>query len=186
MNRQVTLANLFTEIARKGQRNLVVFTAQVVSVQGKTCTVNIDGIDVSDVRLNPTTSEYQDEFLLTPSIGSFVLVGSLSGNLDNLCVVSYDTIDSVKITIDDTSLFIDKNGVFLNGGELGGLVKLHELTDKINVLERQLNELKNIFKGWMPTANDGGAALKSGVGVWAVQTIDLTKSEDLENEKVKQ
>lgn len=186
MNKRAYIAQLLGDIVGKNRGSLVFFSAQVVSVQGDTCTVNIDGLELSDIRLTPTTTERDDTLLLTPAIDSFVLVGSLSGDLNNLCVLASDTLASLELTIGTIGVFIDKEGVVLNGGKLGGLVKLEDLTKKINVLENQLNQLKNILKGWTPAPNDGGAALKGAISTWAGQPIAITKSSELENLKVKQ
>lgn len=186
MNKRAQIAQLLGDIVGKNRGGLVFFSAQVVSVQGDTCTVKIDELDLPDVRLTPTTTQRDETLLLTPAIDSFVLVGSLSGDLNNLCVLASDTLASVELTIGDISVFIDKEGVVLNGGELGGLVKLDDVTKKINALENQLNQLKNILKAWTPAPNDGGAALKGAISTWAGQPIAITKSSDLENKKVKQ
>lgn len=186
MNKRAQIAQLLGAIVGKSRNGLIFFTAQVVSVQGDTCTVKIDELDLPDVRLSPTTTERNETLLLTPAIDSFVLVGSLSGDLNNLCVLASDTLASVKLTIGDISVFIDKEGVVLNGGELGGLVKLEEVTKKINTLEKQINQLKNILKAWTPAPNDGGAALKGAISTWAGQPITETKKAELANEKIKQ
>lgn len=189
MSKRIQIAQLLGEIVRKNQGKLIFFSAQVVSVQGDTCTVKIDGLDLPDVRLSPTRTERDERLLLTPAINSFVLVGSLSGDLNNLCVLASDTLASVELTIGDISLFIDKEGIVLNEGELGGLVKLEDLTKKINALENELNQLKNIFKTWVPPTSpviENGAALKVAISSWAHAPIILTKPDELENKKVKQ
>lgn len=186
MNKRAQIAQLLGDIVGKNRGGLSFFSAQVVSIQGDTCTVRIDGLDLPDVRLTPTTTNRDDTILLTPAKDSFVLVGSLSGDLNNLCVLASDTLASVELTIGDISVFIDKEGVVLNGGSLGGMVKLDDVTKKINALENQLNQLKNILKAWMPAPNDGGAALKGAISTWADTIIILTKPGDLENKKVKQ
>lgn len=186
MNKRAQIAQLLGDIVGKNRSGIVFFSAQVVSVQGDTCTVSIDELELSDVRLTPTTTERSDTLLLTPAIDSFVLVGSLSGDLNNLCVLAVDTLASLELTIGDIGVFIDKTGIVLNGGKLGGLVKVSDLTKKINALENQINQLKNMLKVWVPAPNDGGAALKAAISTWAGQPIVITKSSELENEKVKQ
>ena len=69
------------------------------------------------------------------------------------------------------------------GGQLGGMVKVEEL----NAVERDLNNLKQVFQDWIPVAQDGGAALKTAVATtWAAQQLTETQKSDIENEKVKQ
>jgi hypothetical protein len=184
MDKRAQIARTLGEMLnRSGQ---AFFTAQVMSIENNTCTVDYDGLHISDVRLTPTTTEKQDAILLTPAIGSFVLVATLSGDLNNLCIISMDTIESLKITIGEISVFVDKQGAVFNGGSLGGFVKLGDLVKKINNMESQLNTLKNVLKAWVPVPTDGGSALKGVISTWAGQPITLTKTSDLENEKVKQ
>jgi hypothetical protein len=76
----------------------VFFPATVESVAGNTCTVTVDGLSISNVRLKATTTKTDNQVLLTPAAGSNVLVGSFSGDLSNLFVLSADVIDTVEIT----------------------------------------------------------------------------------------
>lgn len=74
------------------------FTATFVSSQGDTCTINVDGLELDSVRLKPTTAQTDNKVLLTPAVGSNVLVGSISGDFSNLFVLSADVIDTIEIT----------------------------------------------------------------------------------------
>jgi len=76
----------------------VFFPATVERVDKTACTVNIDGLSVSDVRLKATTTKTDNQVLLTPTIGTNVLIGSFSGDLSNLFVLSADEIDNIEIT----------------------------------------------------------------------------------------
>ena len=69
--------------------------------------------------------------------------------------------------------------------ELGGLVKIAELTDKINLLERELNDLKSALGRWTPVKSDGGAALKLAITSWSAKQLSLTRRGDYEDTKVK-
>lgn len=186
MDKRAQIAQKFKDLTQGQTEGLTVFSAKVLSVEGNTCTVDYDGLSVSDVRLNPTTTSDDNKILLTPAVDSYVLIASLTGDLASLSVLTADTLTSVEIVSDEISVFIDKEGVIFNGGELGGMVKLNEVTKKLNALENQFNQLKNMLKSWTPSPNDGGAALKGLVSTWAGQPIIATKAGELENEKVKQ
>ena len=80
------------------------FPATVESVEGNTCTVNIDGLSISDVRLLATTTDTGNKVLLTPFPGSNVLAGSLTGNYNNLFVIASDVIDKIEITCNGQNL----------------------------------------------------------------------------------
>lgn len=142
----------------------------VRAVEGLTCTVEVDGLEIPDVRLRATTSKEDEELLITPAIGSGVVVGSLTGDIADLVVLSVDRAESIVI----------------NGGRLGGLVIVGDLVGKLNTLEKDINSLKRVFTSWIPVPKDGGAALKASVSSWAGQTLIETKVRDLENPKIKQ
>lgn len=89
------LSELMKGFQARGQ---VFFPATVERVNGNTCTVRIDSLSISDVRLKATTTKVTNQVLLTPAIGSNVLVGSLSGDLSNLFVLTTDTVESIEIT----------------------------------------------------------------------------------------
>ena len=82
----------------------VFFPATVEKVDGNTCTVNIDGFSISDVRLKATTTKTDNQVLLTPKVGSSVLVGSFSGDYNNLFVLMADEVDTVEITCNGQSV----------------------------------------------------------------------------------
>lgn len=185
MDKRAEVAKAFGGLFKETAR--AYFKARVVSVEGKTCTIDYDGLHLTDVRLTPTTTERQDTIEITPAKDSYVLVASLSGDLTNLEVIRADAVESVRIAIGDTVIFADKKGVILNGGKLGGMVKVGELVTKINTIERQLNSLKMVFMGWTPSVSpDSGAALKAGVAAWAGESITPTTEKELANDKVKQ
>ena len=108
------------------------------------------------------------QILLRPAVGSVVIVGSLTGDLDHLVVLSMDRAEEVII----------------NGGSLGGIVKVKELTGKLNTLEREINDIKQLLSSWTPVPKDGGASLKAAVASWAGKPITLTRREDYEDTKV--
>lgn len=85
-------------LAGRSETKETFFTATFVSSQGESCTINVDGLVLDGVRLKPTTASNPNQVLLTPAVGSSVLVGSYSGDFSNLFVLASDTVDSIKIT----------------------------------------------------------------------------------------
>ena len=110
-----------------------------------------------------------------PVIGSVVIV-TFMNKLTGF-VSTFSEID--KIFIDTT------NEVIFDGVYNGGLVKVTELTNKINVLENDINTLKTLLSGWVPVPSDGGASLKTALGTYFSQTITPTIKTDIENDKIK-
>lgn len=72
-------------------------TATVVSVQGDTCTIKLlSELVLSDVRLNATISDDIDTLLITPKVGSEVMVMSQTGKLSGLVVIKIDSVEKIK------------------------------------------------------------------------------------------
>ena len=108
---------------------------------------------------------------------------------DGLAIIPVVNSNVIVTFLDKTrayiSLFSEIEEIIINGGNLGGLINITPLTDKINTLENDLNTLKNVFTAWITVPNDGGAALKAGATTWAGQTITPTQTADIEDEKIK-
>ena len=93
------------------------------SVTGNLCEVTVGGITIPGVRLKASEMDDDGKMLITPKIGSAVTIGSLSGDLAELVVLQVDHIETIVI----------------NGGKLGGLINIEQLTDKINELVEAFN-----------------------------------------------
>ncbi len=152
-----------------GGRAITIYQGIVNSVDGNLCEVQIGNIAIPDVRLRASEADDDGEMLVTPKVGSAVTIGSLSGDLSRLVVLQVDHIESIVI----------------NGGKLGGLINIKQLTDKLNIIEDDINTLKNAMRAWTPVAQDGGAALKASVSTWTSQTLANSQRGELEDETVK-
>lgn len=156
-------------IAGTQNNNLILFEAQIKSVDTntQTCTITRYDTDIDNVKLSASfTSEC--DFLLVPTVGSMVIVADLSAPLmRDIVVLCYSKID----------------GVIFQNGSNDGLVKIKPLIEKINTLEDELNNLKQILKA--PQVDSYSAVLASNFVSWANQTIIKTKQTDLENTNFK-
>lgn len=151
-------------------QGLIFFNAEVVSVDTETCTVKRNGLEFTDVRLAAVVDGNTKNLLIKPKVGSMVLIADLSeGLMRDLAVIGWSEVDTITI----------------NGGENEGLVKVKELTQKINTLETDLNSLKTIFTAWVPTPGDGGLVLKTAVTTWASSQLSVTNKADIQNDKIK-
>lgn len=104
-------------------QQITIWQGIVKSVEGITCTVTFAKHDVSGVRLRASEKDNEANILITPKIGTPVIVGSLTGDYNQLVVLKVDQIESIVI----------------NGGQLGGLINIEALTDKINELVSTFN-----------------------------------------------
>lgn len=104
-------------------RTISIYQGIVRSVTGNLCEVTVGGITIPGVRLKASEMDDDGKMLITPKIGSAVTIGSLSGDLTELVVLQVDHIETIVI----------------NGGKLGGLINISQLTDKINELVEAFN-----------------------------------------------
>lgn len=167
MNEYSKLKDLLQGVG--GGKDITIYQGIVNSVDGCLCEVQIGGIAIPNVRLRASELDDDGEMLVTPKVGSAVTVGSLSGDLAQLVVLQVDHIETIVI----------------NGGKLGGLINIEQLTEKLNTIEDDINSLKNVMSSWTPVAQDGGAALKASVSTWADQALTKSQRGDYEDETVK-
>ncbi len=140
---------------------ITIYQGIVKKVHGNLCDLQVGNLLVEDVRLKAAETSDKGELLIIPAIDSAVTVGSLSGDLSQLVVIAYEKIDSVKVT----------GTVTFNGGELGGMVNVKDLTDKLNGLVRS-------FNNHIHTTPNG----PSGVPTELAQEFNAS---DYEDEKIK-
>ena len=197
------LRNIIRELAKPdGETVALVYTVDAVDEKARTidCTPLNEGAPLLGVNLQANQgADYG--FWLYPEVGSFVIVGFMADGAAGV-VLSTEKIKQAEVVIGDTSAVMDADGcriktanmsadinaddIIFNGGKLNGLVKIDDLTKRLNKIENEINKLKGIMAGWVPVAQDGGAALKTAVADWSADTLLLTKRSDYENEKIKQ
>ncbi len=100
-------------------------------------------------------------------------------------VLLADELEELNVQIGDQQISITREGITLNEGKLGGIIKIADLTSKINTLEREFNTLKQVLTSWTPVPQDGGASLKASAASWAGRQLQLTQQSDYEDTKVK-
>lgn len=146
----------------------VLGTVAAVDEKAKTCDIDDDGLVMYGIRLQCVT-DAAGGILCVPKKGAAALVVQIEGG-DGWMLA--DCAEYEKIII--------------NGGGNGGLIKINDLINRLNVLEKSLNDLKQVFSTtWVVVTQDGGAALKSAAAKWAADTIIETKAEDIEDSTVK-
>jgi hypothetical protein len=79
-----------------GTTNINIVAAEVLSVDGERCSVKIrENLEVTDVRLKATINGSGNKILITPVVGSYVLLGSLTGDEKDLTIVQMDEVEKV-------------------------------------------------------------------------------------------
>lgn len=76
--------------------------------------------------------------------------------------------------------------IVMFGGELGGMVKINQLVEKLNNVEQELNKIINALNSWTPLPNDGGSALKTIFSANPATILAKTVVENLENKRITQ
>lgn len=115
-----------------------------------------------------SVSESDSGLLIKPTLHSVVLVGVSDD--DTAIVLAYDDIDSITLT------FSDK--LEINGGSNDGLIKIQELTDKLNMLVQAFNEHTHTVE------TSGTAAAQSGTAAPVIQPAQQFNKEDYEDNKI--
>lgn len=138
MSTERDIKNAIKEIVSEGNGKTF-FTAEVVSVSGDTCKVKSDGLEMSDVAICAIGGASGNSLVVVPKVGSTVLIADLSeGTRRDLAIVKYTEVESITI----------------NGGNLGGLVKIQELKSQLDKMTARIDGIMDALKNAQTTAQD--------------------------------
>jgi len=137
-----------------GGKDITIYQGIVNSVDGCLCEVQVGGIAIPDVRLRASEMDDDGQMLVTPKVGTAVIFGSLNGDLSQLVILQVDHIETIVI----------------NGGKLGGLINIEQLTDKINELVNTFNNHTHTGVHG-PTGTPNGTANNFDKGDYEDETI---------------
>lgn len=179
-------------------------TVNAVDIAKRTCTVTTIG-DRGNVQFDNVQlmASVDDGLLLVPAIDSTVIVSyttfnqpyvSLFSGIDKVILVAGENNASIEVDktgltleINNTKLVIADGQTTFNDGSLGGLVKVIQLTQKLNNLENLVNDLITKYN-----SHTHILTLSTGTGTAAptttteTQTLTPTQREDIENTAIKQ
>ena len=162
MSKPRQIRQLIKQIA--GQPGDLFVTGQVKAVDGDQCTVVVGAETFEGVLLTPLVDDDDTKILITPKVGSTVLVADLSeGQRRLLQVVVFSAVQSITI----------------NGGELGGLVNVDDLVTKLNALVSTFNQHTHAV------STTGTAAAQTGTAAAVVTLADSFIASDFQDEKIK-
>ena len=158
-----------------------VLPAEIVSVSGETCTIKIGELEITGVRLRAVINNNSEKILVTPKDGSHVLVADLSGGeFREFAVIAFSEVEKINIKIGATTIDVDSNGIIFNGGSLDGMVKINELTNKLNLLVQAFNGHSH------QVSTTGSASAQTGMTTSLTPTAQTFSAADYKNEKIKQ
>lgn len=184
--------------------NVHTFMATVDSVneEKRTCTVtSVSGqgsITVENVQL---MASVDDGFLLVPVIDSMVIVVystygkpfiCLFSSLEKVLITAGENNASIQVDADgllfeiaDTKIQVSDGEIKLNDGAMGGLVKVIQLTQKLNNLENKVNALITAYNTHVHTGVTTGAGSSAATPSTVSGNLTPTNRGDIENDKVK-
>lgn len=177
--------SIYSEIAEKirqmgGNTSAILFLATVKEVKDAACTIMLEDLELTDVRLRSVLNSEDNKILITPKKNSIVLVADLShGEMRELVVVQYSEVEKMEICIGESTIEVSDGDITINGGENNGLVKIAELTNK-------LNELVNVFNNHTHsvTGNDSLGAPIVANAMITTSTAPPFAKDDYEDTKV--
>lgn len=177
------LASAFRQtVASLADTGFEIFDGFVVSINegDGTCDVNISGegepeLVLPGVSMRSVADGDKSGIMFIPEVGAHVVFCKVEGQSDYVLIKT----SKLKKTV------LNCDNIVFNEGLNEGLVKAPELTEKLNALEKQLNELKQILSSWTPVPQDGGAALKGVISSWAGNSLLETQQSEIENDKIK-
>lgn len=187
----MNIATMIKQIASQSNSGMGFAVGTVTAVDKVARTVDVQPLDESAPLLGVNLQANQEStvgVVQIPREGSFVAVGFVQDGAAGM-VLLCDDIEEAQVVVKDTdtaSIVVNEDGIVMNGGGLHGLVKVESMTQRLNLIEDDINKLKQSFMSWTPVPQDGGAALKGGVASWAGKQLAKTKVKDTENERVKQ
>ena len=145
------------------------FTAKVKAVNGETCSVELDGLTLTDVRLSAVVNGENSKILVTPETDSYVLVADLAGDLSQLVVVGYSEVKQIEV---------DTDKIIFNGGSNHGLVKVEEMVSWMQKVYADLQTLTGLLSSSAVVGN--GATLN----IVFNPTTPLPNIDDFQNKDI--
>jgi len=169
---------------------IVVGKVESVDEDASTCDVLIYGTDESliipDVNLQVGVC---DGLQILPVVGSDILL--ITSTYNKPYIIGYSDVDKYYLQIGDSQMTINNDGTMqFNDGSYEGLVKVQELTDKLNNLENDINDLKTILQSVLTTpVNEPGngapsvfqQAMNAALSSYYGQQLTPTQQQDIEN-----
>lgn len=145
----------------------------------------VNEVPIYNVRLQAVSDGSKKGVLLSPKVGSFVIVAALSKDFKDSFCVMLSEIEKVSVQIGNTSITIDKDGVIANEGKNGGLCIVPELKAQLAKQTARIDALFSALKNSATGANDGGLVYQSNIRIALDKVADKENFENIENPKIK-
>jgi hypothetical protein len=146
MDRYKKLSELLGRSFLNSQKTMPLFNGIIKSIEGESCTVDIDGLEVDEVRLKATINGETNKIIVEPKVGSMVLIGSLTGDLKDLAVLKADELAKIIYQQDGLKLLLDSTD---------GKVSIENNNVSVHDIFQQLVDLLKLFKVYTPAGPSG-------------------------------
>lgn len=186
----MTIAEIIKQLS--GDQNAKLYsqiaTVKSVDEQKRVCDVELisDGIEFFDVRIMAENDQSKGVAII-PKKDSFVVVTFISKNLAFISAFSEIekiVVDFPEISGEVTDIKIKNTKIVLNDGNNDGIVKVKELTQKINNIENLLNNVLTALKGTTIALAPSGSFPLSPI-FSGFQNVVVTQKSDIENSDIK-
>ena len=113
---------------------------------------------------------------------AFITVG---GKLTEPLIIAYSEIEKVLLTIGESDILIEDGKIEMNGGNLGGLIKLQQLESNLDKLKKYVEDLATMASSAMApmAALDGGASVATFNTNWGAMKATFS-FDDMEDTKI--
>ena len=197
-------------LIREVDKTVFMGTVSAVDESERTCVLKVGNVEYEDVRLYGVVKADLKGFVMLPAVGSSVVVGRIEDS-NELVVLMCSEVDKILYTVGDVEILADaekleyKNGdtlvkataqkieisateIVMNGGDLGGLVKIEELKKSFESLKSYVEAIHSAIPSALTAigaalASSGAAGSTSYTGSMAGKMITI---EDMENTNITQ
>ena len=145
-----------------------------------------DEIVLYDVRLQATIDDNADGIYSIPTVGSYVLISLISNDKLMNYISLFTEIDEFIVKVNNIEIVLSKDLIQMNGGKLGGLIKIEEIKIQLDRLTKRVDGIANSLKAGTSAASfyDGGVAIK-GTLATVFDILPKENYDNIEDEKVK-
>ena len=149
MSKTQDIKEAIRAICGRGGGGRMYLVGEVADVEGDSCTVDVGGLELTDVRLTAVNDGSEGKLKVIPAVGSTVLLADLSGGELRACIMyGYTAVERIEGTVEQ---------IELNGGQNGGLVNIEQLKQWMGNVESDLATLKTLLQS-SPIAGNGAPA----------------------------
>jgi hypothetical protein len=172
-------------------------TVKTVDKDADTCVVTpIDGgADYLDVKLEALdhSGDVRSDIVRYPELNAVVVVGLIDNDHLNTFLIKASRYESVVFLVAKTvkitasgngNVTVDATSIQFNGGNNNGLVNIKPLVDKLNNLEKTVNDHLTSYQGHTHPGVKAGGDISAPTSASVPDSLTKTKVSDLEDTKI--